>query len=108
MYVVGLISSLCYADWRQGHKEALNLVNVHRSTLRSTEDASGHSEREESPAASNANSKKDADLQRAKELVELHYRVKLKYLEEGPDAELEKARDDVKGVQNVLSRRKPA
>ncbi|EXJ62969.1 hypothetical protein A1O7_03413 [Cladophialophora yegresii CBS 114405] len=33
----------------------------------------------------------DQDLQRANELLSLHYGVKLKYLETGPDPELEQA-----------------
>lgn len=48
----------------------------------------------------------DSELQRANELVSLHYDVKLKYLETGPDAELEKAAQDVEKVLRDLSRLK--
>jgi len=48
----------------------------------------------------------DFELQRADELVSLRYDVKLKYLETGPDAELEKAAEDVEKVLRDLSRSK--
>ncbi|KIW26818.1 uncharacterized protein PV07_06622 [Cladophialophora immunda] len=43
------------------------------------------------------------DLQRANELVSLHYNVKLKYLETGPDPELVQAGEDVDQVIAALS-----
>ena len=58
--------------------------------------------------ASDERSKGDTDLQRAKNLVELHYGVKLKYVEEGMDADVQKAREDVGLVYRHLSGKKPA
>ncbi|KAJ9612439.1 hypothetical protein H2200_004036 [Cladophialophora chaetospira] len=46
----------------------------------------------------------DEDLRRADELVSLHYDVKLKYVENGPDPELVKAGRDVDEVVAILSR----
>ncbi|OAL19807.1 hypothetical protein AYO22_09334 [Fonsecaea multimorphosa] len=46
----------------------------------------------------------DHDLQRANELVSLHYDVKLNYMETGPDAELVQAGKDVDQVLAALSR----
>jgi heptaprenylglyceryl phosphate synthase len=48
----------------------------------------------------------DSELQRADELVSLHYDVKLKYLETGSDAELEKAAEDVEKVLRDIRRSK--
>ena len=81
-------------------------MNVHRSPLTATKDAPGNSGSLESVAAYDEKTKKQPDLQRAKDLVELHYLVKLKYLHEGLDADLRKARDDVKGVYTNLSSKK--
>ena len=46
----------------------------------------------------------DQDLQRANELVSLHYDVKVKYLQNGPDPELLRARKEVEGVIYALGR----
>jgi hypothetical protein len=80
-------------------------VNAYRSTSPSTQDAPLPSETSEAIAGNHENTKSSPDLQRAKDLVELHYRVKLKYLEEGLGEELQKARDDVKVVCNNLASR---
>ena len=80
-------------------------MNTYRKPSSSIEDARVRSESPEAFAANHEKSASDPDLQRAKDLVELHYRVKLKYLEEGLGAELQKARDDVKVVcKNLASR----
>jgi hypothetical protein len=102
--------SAAFANWEQGHEEALNLVNVHRSTSRSTGDAPGQSDSKGNPTISDGKSdlKKDPDLQRAKDLVELHYKVKLKYMEEALDADLHKARDEVMRIHKTMSSKKYA
>ncbi|KAF7510730.1 hypothetical protein GJ744_006096 [Endocarpon pusillum] len=87
-----------------GHEEALNLVNVHRSTSISTKDAPGTLEATARSAAYEEKTKNNPDLQRAKDLAELHYRVKLKYQEEGLDPELQQAREDINRVYRSLSR----
>lgn len=72
-------------------------MNVHKSIPKSTKaDAT-------STEPSDEKSKTDPDLQRAKELVELHYSVKLNYLREGMDAELQGARANVERVSRELS-----
>jgi hypothetical protein len=83
-------------------------VNVHKSTSTSTEDASGPLQSAETPADNDKEREAHADLQRAKDLVELHYRVKLKYQEEGLDLELEKARSSVDSVYSQLSSKNAA
>lgn len=52
----------------------------------------------------NIGHERDQDLQRADELVSLHYDVKLKYIDSGPDPELVKARRDVDNVVAALNR----
>jgi hypothetical protein len=94
------------SDRSQGHEEAMNLVNAYQKPSSSSiEDTPVRSESSEAITAEHEKSTSNPDLQRAKDLVELHYRVKLKYLEEGVGAELQKARDDVKDVcKNLASR----
>jgi hypothetical protein len=48
----------------------------------------------------------DSELQRASDLVELHYGLKVKYLEKGLDTDLQKARDDVKRVYELMLHRR--
>ena len=60
--------------------------------------------RDERSLSSGTHAQRDEDLQRAQELVSLHYDVKLKYLETGPDPELVKAGKDVDEVVAALSR----
>lgn len=84
----------------QGHEEAQTLVNVYRGVP--SQNIPGQSEPNATLASSDETSKNDADLQRAKDLVELHYRVKVKYQEEGLDAELRKARDAVARVHKNM------
>jgi hypothetical protein len=102
--------STTFADWEQGHEEALNLVNVHRSTSRPTEDAHGQCDSKGTRTSSDGKSdlKRVLNLQRAKDLVDLHYKVKLKYMEEGLDADLQKARDEVMRVQKTMSSKNSA
>ncbi|KAK4940100.1 hypothetical protein LTR10_019729 [Elasticomyces elasticus] len=57
-----------------------------------------------SQSSSSTTADLDPDLQRANELVSLHYDVKVKYLQEGPDPELLQARKDVEGVVYALDR----
>lgn len=47
-------------------------------------------------------SETDPDLKRAKELVDLHYGMKLKYRESGLDQDMLKARRDVESVRRSL------
>ncbi|KAJ5902561.1 hypothetical protein N7495_003089 [Penicillium taxi] len=68
-----------------GHEEALALVNVHKSTAPP----------DDSPIQLN---KRDQDLHRAKELVNLHYEVKKRYQDGEVDEELRRAREDVDQV----------
>jgi hypothetical protein len=83
-------------------------VNVHKSTSPSALNTAQSLEPVSKHTTLDEKSKSDADLQRAKDLVELHYGVKLKYLEEGLDAELQRAREDVMRVHRKLSNRNPA
>jgi hypothetical protein len=48
----------------------------------------------------------DPDIKRAKELVALHYDVKVKYMESGLDRELLQARNDVADVLDSLLQRR--
>ncbi len=91
----------------QGYEEALNLVHVHQSTSISAKESPGSAETSAPHAAYDEKSKNSPDLRRAKDLVELHYRVKLKHQEEGLDLELQQARKDVNRVYMDLSRQSP-
>lgn len=81
----------------QGHAEALTLVNVNKALKPGTEGA-----------AAGVQDSGNAELERAKELVELHYGVKVKHMT-GPgsdpmvDEGLRRARDDVNRVLRELS-----
>jgi hypothetical protein len=78
-------------------------VNVHKSTSNSALNTAQSIEPVPKHTTLDENSKSDADLKRAKDLVELHYD-----LEEGLDAELQRAREDVMRVHRKLSNRNPA
>ena len=93
----------------QGHEEALNLVNVHKNKSNPIEDdiAALEPTAHATARGEKSKSRSDPDLQRAKDLVELHYTVKLKYLHEGLDVELQKAREDVQRVFRSLSSQNP-
>jgi hypothetical protein len=80
-------------------------VNVPKSTSNPIKDNAAVSEPAVHATAPDVQtkSKSDPDLQRAKDLVELHYTVKLQYLDEGLDAELHQAREDVKRVSRNLA-----
>ena len=54
--------------------------------------------------ASGSESQRDQILQRANEFVSLHYDVKLRHLETGPDPELVKAGRDVNEVIAALNK----
>ncbi|KAJ5396574.1 hypothetical protein N7509_004687 [Penicillium cosmopolitanum] len=75
------------------HHAALALVNAHQISL----DTSPPSQ--SNPTATDA----ITDLQRAKELVELHYEVKARHVNGQVDADLQKARVDVQQVLRELS-----
>ncbi|KAJ5965394.1 hypothetical protein N7481_012108 [Penicillium waksmanii] len=80
------------------HHAALALVNTHQITL----DTSSSSQSD--PTATDAiSSKKNVDLQRAKELVELHYEVKARHVNGQVDINLQQARADVQQVLRELS-----
>ncbi|CAF9924713.1 MAG: hypothetical protein ALECFALPRED_002817 [Alectoria fallacina] len=68
------------------HSAALALVSVHRPELASN---TADHDREQSTKA-----KEDLDMQRATDLVELHYGVKMKH-SQGEDAGLRRARREV-------------
>ena len=78
-------------------------MNVHKSTPISTKANPALAEPSAIATAPDEKSKSDPDLQRAKDLVELHYTVKLKYLHEGLDAELQEARENVKRVSREVN-----
>ncbi|CAI7592174.1 unnamed protein product [Penicillium pancosmium] len=80
------------------HHAALALVNAHRISL----DTSSPSQ-SDTTATDAITSKKNKDLQRAKELVELHYEVKARHVNGQVDADLQKARADVQQVLRELS-----
>lgn len=84
-------------DILQGHNEALALVS---GPTVSAKDTSAESD---SVAASNGQSIKQEALQRAKDLVQLHYEVKSRYADGVVDDELRQARDDVHRVLRELA-----
>ncbi|KAJ9400603.1 hypothetical protein DTO282F9_2488 [Paecilomyces variotii] len=73
-----------------GHNEAIALVTVHKN-IDNAESSRAKSEENQNP-----------DLQRAKDLIDLHYNVKMKHMRgQQPgmvDEGLRKARDDVSRV----------
>jgi hypothetical protein len=74
------------------------LLNAHQVTLNTS--SPSHSD----PTATDAiTSKKNKDLQRAKELVELHYEVKARHVNGQVDTALQQARSDVEQVLRELS-----
>jgi hypothetical protein len=87
----------------QGHEEGLKLVNTHKLISTSDDDRSIVSEKLASPAVADGQRSTDPDLQRARDLVELHYGLKMKHLEGGLDKDLQKARDDVKRVSRMTA-----
>lgn len=78
----------------QGHNEAIALVTVHKN-IDNAESSRAKSEENQNP-----------DLQRAKDLIDLHYNVKMKHMRgQQPgmvDEGLRKARDDVSRVLREL------
>ncbi|KAL1963381.1 hypothetical protein VTN77DRAFT_8397 [Rasamsonia byssochlamydoides] len=84
-----------------GHAEALALVSVNQALKLGTETG-------QDAAAAGVQDSGNAELERAKELVELHYGVKVKHMK-GPGAEptidegLRRARDDINRVLRELS-----
>lgn len=84
-------------DILQGHNEALALVSGPTVSAKDTS-AEG-----DSVAASNGQSIKQEALQRAKDLVQLHYEVKSRYADGVVDDELRQARDDVHRVLRELA-----
>ncbi|CAI7574677.1 unnamed protein product [Penicillium glandicola] len=80
-----------------GHNEALALVNVHKNITASDSTETSSTLSDKSPADDNA------DLRRAKELVELHYEVKARHVDGTVDEQLSQARQDVRRVLTELS-----
>ena len=80
----------------QDHSAALALVTVHRS-----DESSG----EDTQTCSATQMQDDPDMQRAKDLVELHYGVKMNHVH-GQDAALKQARAEVESVLGRLDGRK--
>ncbi|EED12248.1 conserved hypothetical protein [Talaromyces stipitatus ATCC 10500] len=82
-----------------GHHEALVLVNVHKATVAKTSTEEDDTKRD---------AEQHTDLSRAKELMELHYGVKVKHMGNAPNYEpvidegLRRAREDVNRVLREL------
>jgi len=93
MQVVTILSDLKSLSVCQ-HEAALKMVTVHKTTSETL--SSSVQEPSISERATNA------DLQRAKELVSLHYGVKVRFLESGLDVDLLQARWDVDHVLRAL------
>jgi hypothetical protein len=81
-------------DISQGHNEALALVSGPISTDEPPA---------ESGSVSNGQPSKQEALQRAKELVQLHYEVKSRHVDGEVDEELRQAREDVYRVLRELA-----
>lgn len=79
----------------QGHNEALALVS---GPVSANEPPAGNSS-----VASNGQTSKQEALQRAKELVQLHYEVKSRHADGEVDEELRQAREDVYRVLRELA-----
>lgn len=90
------------ANTSQGDKEALTLVNVH-TTLPSTENAGAGKPGTESASRGDGQlSKKEKDLIRVKEMVELHYEMKARHVNGQVDEDLRLAREKVREVLGDL------
>ena len=91
---------------RQGHSEALALVNVYKtdpSILPQQNDMiSSNTNKDANAIGDTKDLDSDPDIKRANLLVELHHRVKVAYLETGLDRELQQARRDVDAVLRTL------
>ena len=88
-------SELRQTKTSQDHSAALALVSVHRPKRASI---TADDDRE-----LNVKAKEDPDMQRATDLVELHYGVKMKHVRvPGEDAELRRARREVDSVLEKL------
>ncbi|KAJ5111440.1 hypothetical protein N7532_001975 [Penicillium argentinense] len=85
-----------------GHHEALALVNVHRTDF-DTPVRSGSISAPNDSAVASEPSQTNKDLERAKELVELHYEVKSRHIDGQVDPALQQARADVNKVLRELS-----
>lgn len=79
------------------HEAALNLVTVHQR-LDNGQFVNAEADSKE-PVTENS----DADLQRANDLISLHYGVKVKYMGNGLDPELLQARREVANVLSQLA-----
>lgn len=77
------------------------MVNTHKLISTSDDNRSIISETSTTPPASDGQMSTDPDLQRARDLVELHYGLKMRHVEVGLDKDLQKARDDVKWVRGI-------
>jgi len=95
MQVVALLSDLKSLSVCP-HQAAINLVSVHKTL----QDRDQHSVAGSRDGQDSTEKTVDTDLQRADELVSLHQDVKLKHIENGPDAELLEAR---RAVSRVLA-----
>ncbi|KAL2048429.1 hypothetical protein N7G274_000340 [Stereocaulon virgatum] len=82
------------------HSAALALVSVHKSDAKSSTIGSDP----DNALKSVSKAEDDVDMQRATDLVELHYGVKMSHME-GEDAGLRQARRDVDRVLETLDRR---
>jgi hypothetical protein len=79
------------------HEAALNLVTVHQR-LDNDQFVDAEASSKESVTENS-----DPDLQRANDLISLHYGVKVKYMENGLDPELLQARREVANVLSQLA-----
>ncbi|KAJ5639271.1 uncharacterized protein N7484_007133, partial [Penicillium longicatenatum] len=85
-----------------GHNEALSLVNVNQPVTRKSDTDKDSSAVNASDEAPGTQDKKHEDLQRAKELVKLHYEFKSRHSNGEVDDALRKAREDVELVLSEL------
>ena len=94
-----------YLTSAQGHSSALALVSVHKSHPSDPSDPI--TDASTNSTSVSAEEAEDADLQRARDLIDLHYGVKAKYQSSGGvDKELEGLRAAVGGVMGDMERKK--
>lgn len=84
------------------HQAAINLVSIHKSINDNVPDSSNQSF--SLAATTDIDGSIDSDLKRAEELVSLHQSVKVRHIQNGPDAELLQARQNVSRVLHSLDR----
>ena len=97
MYDHCLAELLAYVS--QEHKDALTLVTVNQTIpLDPSYTSAGHEGKQGPSDQLQAGQNKNNDLERAKELVDLHYMIKEKHRDGNVDEELAHLRTDVNRV----------